>query len=250
MFRSSIWTFILYKKPRASHLESTKISFSNQERTSKRRKERTYTVPIFTMMKDFCEGQVIGIPVGSSNCEPVASIKEGRRFSFSWINKLRKRPNNLRQVRHGDFDHENLSETKKGKENLGKNNQASRVERLFRKSFSVDKEERLLKGYKCCLSTTAGPINGTLFMSTKKIAFCSDKLLKITCPKGKIIEVPYKVLIPVNKVKRAIPRENPEQPTGKYLQIVTVDNFEFWFTGVFNHQNSSDHVENALSTVQ
>lgn len=161
-------------------------------------------------MKNFGEGQVIGIPVGSS-------IKEGRSFGFSWINKLRKTSNNLSKKTH----------------------QTSKVERLFRKSFSVDKEERLVKGCRCYLSTTAGPIKGSLFISTKKVAFCSDELLKIPSPKGKIVQVPYKVVIPVKKVKKTIPSANVEKPQEKYLQIVTVDNFEFWFMG-----------ENAFSKVQ
>jgi GRAM domain len=169
-------------------------------------------------MKNYCEGQVIGIPVGSSDCEPVVAIKEGRSFGFNWINKLRKRSNNLRKMTH----------------------QTCGVERLFRKSFSVDKEKRLIKGFKCSLSTTHGPINGTLFISTKEVAFCSDGFINVPSADGKIVEVPYRVSIPVKKVKKTIPIENAEQPDEKYLHIVTVDNFEFWFMGVVNRQNSSE----------
>lgn len=83
-----------------------------------------------------------------------------------------------------------------------------------------------------------GPILGTLYISTKKVAFHSDELIEVPSLDGKIFEVPYKVSIPVKKVKKAIPRENVEQPGKNYLQIVTVDNFEFWFMGLVNYQNS------------
>jgi GRAM domain len=203
-------------------IQSTKVFLSN--RKSQREDSR---IPLFEKMKNFYEGQVIGIPVGSSNWEPVVAIKEGKSFGFSWINKLRKRSSNLHKKMH----------------------QTCRVERLFRKSFSVDKEERLVKGCKCSLSTTHGPINGTLFISTKKVAFCSDGFIHVPFAEGKIVEVPYKVSIPVKKVKKAIPIENAEQPDEKYLHIITVDNFEFWFMGV-HHQKSSNCLENTFSKVQ
>jgi GRAM domain len=185
-------------------------------------------IPLFEKMKNYCEGQVIGIPVGSSGWEPAVANKEGRSFGFSWIKKLRKRSNNLRK----------------------NTQQTCRVESLFRKSFSVDKEERLVKGCKCSLSTTHGPIKGTLFISTKKVAFRSDGFINVPSAEGKIVEVPYRVSIPVKKVKKTIPIENAEQPDEKYLHIVTVDNFEFWFMGVVNHQNSSSCLENVCPKVQ
>lgn len=113
------------------------------------------------------------------------------------------------------------------------------VERSFRKSFSVDQDERLLMGYCCYLYTTDGPIQGILFMSTKKIAFCSDKPLLFTSPKGEIVQVPYKVLIPVSKIKEVTPSKNVNKPKEKYLHIVTIDNFEFWFSSFVKQKRSS-----------
>ncbi|RRT53635.1 hypothetical protein BHE74_00048705 [Ensete ventricosum] len=89
-----------------------------------------------------------------------------------------------------------ISETVKGKLSLGaKILQAGGVERVFRQNFSVEKGEKLSKAFQCYLSTTAGPIAGLLFISTDKIAFRSDRSLRITSPKGNLARVPYKVLL-------------------------------------------------------
>lgn len=50
-------------------------------------------------------------------------------------------------------------------------------EKIFRQNFETVPEEQLLKTYACYLSTSAGPVMGTLFLSTAKLAFCSDNPL-------------------------------------------------------------------------
>lgn len=50
-------------------------------------------------------------------------------------------------------------------------------EKIFRQTFDAFPEEQFLKAYACYLSTSAGPIIGTLYLSTAKIAFCSDNPL-------------------------------------------------------------------------
>lgn len=47
-------------------------------------------------------------------------------------------------------------------------------EKIFRQSFDTVPEEQLLKTYACYLSTSAGPVVGVLYLSTAKLAFCSD----------------------------------------------------------------------------
>ncbi|MFS8006393.1 putative GEM-like protein [Helianthus anomalus] len=47
-------------------------------------------------------------------------------------------------------------------------------DKIFRRAFQNIPEERLLKSYACYLSTSAGPIMGLLYISTAKLAFCSD----------------------------------------------------------------------------
>lgn len=88
-----------------------------------------------------------------------------------------------------------ISETIKGKLSFGaKVLQAGGIDKVFREYFAVEKDEKLRKAFQCYLSTTAGPIAGMLFISTKKIAFHSDRPLSFTSPKGGSTRVPYKVI--------------------------------------------------------
>lgn len=87
-----------------------------------------------------------------------------------------------------------LSETVKGKISLG-----ARVireggrENIFRQVFGMGEGEQMLKASQCYLSTTAGPIAGLLFVSTEKVAFCSERSITIPSPDGHLFTTPYKV---------------------------------------------------------
>ena len=50
-------------------------------------------------------------------------------------------------------------------------------EKIFRQNFETVPEEQLQKTYACYLSTSAGPVMGILYLSTAKLAFCSDSPL-------------------------------------------------------------------------
>ncbi|KAK4400185.1 GEM-like protein 4 [Sesamum angolense] len=120
-----------------------------------------------------------------------------------------------------------LSETVKGKLRLGARIlQFGGVEKVFRQKFNIRDDEKLLKASQCYLSTTAGPIAGLLFFQ--------------------IIELPSAVMIPLRKIKRATESENVKKPTQKYVQIVTDDNFEFWFMGFLNHQRTLKYLQQAI----
>jgi hypothetical protein len=67
------------------------------------------------------------------------------------------------------------------------------VEKIFKQLFVVSEDEKLLKASQCYLSTTAGPIAGLLFISTEKVAFCSERSIKFSSPSGKSVRVHYKV---------------------------------------------------------
>ncbi|KAJ0963949.1 hypothetical protein J5N97_029071 [Dioscorea zingiberensis] len=164
-------------------------------------------------MKNTNNGQVIGIPIAYSSSYPSSHIKKSRKDSvMSWMHKFSK------SIR----DHVALGG----------------VERAFKQSFSVGKREKLVKAMQCYLSTTSGPISGMLFISTDKIAFHSDRSITITSPTGNLVKVPYKVLIPLNRIKRVNPSQNSEKPSQKYVQVVTVDDFEFWFMGFVSYQKT------------
>ncbi|CAI9754743.1 unnamed protein product [Fraxinus pennsylvanica] len=66
-------------------------------------------------------------------------------------------------------------ETVKGKLSVGaKIIKKGGRENIFKDIFGVVNGEKLLKASQCYLSTSAGPIAGILFISTEKIAFCSE----------------------------------------------------------------------------
>ncbi|XP_077215517.1 putative GEM-like protein 8 [Tasmannia lanceolata] len=124
----------------------------------------------------------------------------------------------------------NFSETVKGKLSLwARILQGGGVEKVFKQIFIVGETEKLLKSCQCYLSTTAGPISGMLFISNEKIAFSSDGSLAFCSANGGLVRIPNKVLIPIWKLNRINPSVNVNKPTQKYIQLVTVDNFEFWF---------------------
>lgn len=94
----------------------------------------------------------------------------------------------------------NISETVKGKFSLGaKILQVGGVDKIFKQLFRVEEEETLLKVSQCYLSTTAGPIAGLLFISTYKVAFCSERSIKFTSANGKSFRIHYKVTQKENK---------------------------------------------------
>jgi len=110
--------------------------------------------------------------------------------------------------------------------------------------------EQLLKASKCCLSTTSGPVAGRLFISTDKLAFCSDKpIAKIACQSGQSLTFHYKVVISLAKIKRASQSENVKKPSQKYLQVVTADDFEFWFMGFLDFKRTFKFLQQALSQI-
>ncbi|KAJ4974907.1 hypothetical protein NE237_008081 [Protea cynaroides] len=138
------------------------------------------------------------------------------KTSIEWINKVGKKADNFRQhVRLGS----KVSATVKGKLRLGARIlQEGGLEKLFKQIFNVGAEEKLLNAFQCYLSTTAGPVAGLLFISTERLAFCSERPLTFTLPTGKLFRTPYKVMIPLKKIKVANQSENVNKPSQKYIQ--------------------------------
>ncbi|KAL7162965.1 hypothetical protein ACSBR2_039131 [Camellia fascicularis] len=145
----------------------------------------------------------------------------------------------------------NISETVKGKLSLGaKIIRVGGVKKIFKNNFSVRDGEKLLKASQCYLSTTAGPIAGLLFISSDKVAFCSERSIKLSSPTGEFIRIPYKVLIPLEKIWRANESQNVKRPSQKYIEIVTVDNFDFWFMGFLNYQKTLKYLQQTIFQAQ
>ncbi|KAL3635827.1 hypothetical protein CASFOL_020374 [Castilleja foliolosa] len=141
-----------------------------------------------------------------------------------------------------------LTETVKGKLSLGvKILQVGGVDKVFERKFNIrDNNEKLLKASQCYLSITAGPIAGLLIISNNRIAFCSERSIKVTSPSGKLLKVQYKVMIQLRKINRAVEIENAKKTTQKYVKLVTEDNFDFWFMGFLNHQRTLKYLKQAI----
>ncbi|KAK4261898.1 hypothetical protein QN277_004834 [Acacia crassicarpa] len=141
-----------------------------------------------------------------------------------------------------------MTDTVKGKLSLGARVlKVGGFKKIFMKLFGVTEGEKLLKASQCYLSTTSGPIAGLLFISTEKVAFCSDRSIKITSLKGEVIRIHYKVMIPLEKIKCVCQSNNVKKPSQKYMDIVTVDNFDFWFMGFLNYQKTFKYLQHAIS---
>lgn len=141
-----------------------------------------------------------------------------------------------------------FSETVKGKLSLGaKVIKEGGRGNIFKQKFGENEGEELLKASQCYLSTTIGPIAGLLFISTQKIAFCSERAITFSSTTGQLIRTPYRVVIPIKKIKKANQSENVNKPTQKYIEIVTEDDFEFWFMGFLRYEKAYRNLEKALS---
>ncbi len=67
-------------------------------------------------------------------------------------------------------------------------------EGLYKQTFGLAPNERFLKTYACYLSTSRGPISGTLYITNQKFAFCSDRPIAYAPNPGQQALSYYKVL--------------------------------------------------------
>ncbi|OAY66904.1 GLABRA2 expression modulator [Ananas comosus] len=122
-------------------------------------------------------------------------------------------------------------------------------EKIFRQTFDAQPEEQLRKSYACYLSTSAGPVMGVLYLSMAKLAFCSDNPLSYKA--GDQTEWSYyKVVIPLRQLRAANPTGSKVNSAEKFIQIVSVDNHEFWFMGFLNYDSAVKNLQEALIATQ
>ncbi|KAM0851101.1 hypothetical protein ACQ4PT_052651 [Festuca glaucescens] len=218
-------------------------------------------------MKSSSGGHVVGVPVTSKayGIEEKAPAKDHLAVSLThpspytsfgykhsskgqvvhWVSNLSRKAQGFREhVTLGP----KISETVKGKLSLGaKILRAGGIDRVFRKTFPADKGERLVKALQCYLYTTGGPIAGMLFVSTRKVAFRSDRPVAVTSPTGDVARVSYKVVVPLKRIGKVRPSKNLERPDEKYIHVSTVDGFEFWFMGFVSYQRSCKCMQQVVS---
>ncbi|MBA0754733.1 hypothetical protein Gotri_010552 [Gossypium trilobum] len=120
-------------------------------------------------------------------------------------------------------------------------------EKIFRTTFETVPEEQLLKTYACYLSTSAGPVIGVLYMSTHKLGFCSDSPLAYQVGDQTQYSY-YKVVIPLHQLRAVNPSASKANPAEKYIQIISVDNHEFWFMGFVHYDSAVKNLQGALQS--
>ncbi|XP_066311482.1 GEM-like protein 1 [Miscanthus floridulus] len=120
-------------------------------------------------------------------------------------------------------------------------------DRVFFQTFGAMPGEQLRKAYACYLSTSSGPVIGTLYLSTARLAFCSDSPLCYQGPAGQQQEcMYYKVVLPLSQVMSVNPSSSMRNRAERYIQITTTDNHEFWFMGFVNYDKALKNLYEAL----
>ncbi|XXG61111.1 hypothetical protein AAC387_Pa04g2848 [Persea americana] len=118
-------------------------------------------------------------------------------------------------------------------------------DKIFQQNFETLPEEQLRKSYACYLSTSAGPVMGMLYLSTAKLAFCSDNPLSYNVGDQTQWSY-YKVVIPLQQLKAVNPSVSKVNAAEKYIQLISVDNHEFWFMGFVHYDSAVKHLQEAL----
>ncbi|KAK8572399.1 hypothetical protein V6N13_047997 [Hibiscus sabdariffa] len=118
-------------------------------------------------------------------------------------------------------------------------------EKIFRTTFETVPDEQLLKTYACYLSTSSGPVLGVLYLSTQKLAFCSDSPLSYQAGAQTQWSY-YKVVIPLLKLRAVNPSTSKANTGEKYIQIISVDSHEFWFMGFVHYDGAVKNLQQAL----
>ncbi|XP_077240410.1 GEM-like protein 1 [Tasmannia lanceolata] len=126
-------------------------------------------------------------------------------------------------------------------------------DKVFQHTFEMLAGEQLLKAYACYLSTSSGPVIGTLYISTARLAFSSDNPLCCTPSPGQQQWIYYKVVVQLDRLRAVNPSANRMNPGEKYIQIITTDGHEFWFMGFVSYdkalKNLTEALQHAVSNV-
>ncbi|XP_022963576.1 GEM-like protein 1 [Cucurbita moschata] len=119
-------------------------------------------------------------------------------------------------------------------------------QKLFQHTFGVIPGEKYLSSYACYLADPSGPVNGTLYISTKRVAFCSESPLCYSSSPGQPQWVYYKVVIELNQLAALRPCPNLLNTSEKDIHIVTKDGHEFWFLGFLLFSRALKSLNEAL----
>ncbi|KAG9144572.1 hypothetical protein Leryth_010790 [Lithospermum erythrorhizon] len=171
----------------------------------------------------------------------------GSNMLNSWSNKAETTARNIwHNLRAGP----SVTESAFGKLNLtAKALAEGGFDSLYRHHFGTQVNEKLMKTYACSISTPTGPVAGTLYLSTHRVGFCSDRPSSFRSPSGLETWSYYKVSIPLANIGNVIvipsvlKRTIPE----KHIQITTIDGHEFWFMGFVKLEKAFHNLLASLS---
>ncbi|KAJ7975382.1 Gem-like protein 4 [Quillaja saponaria] len=104
---------------------------------------------------------------------------------------------------------------------------------IFKNTFGLKDGEELLNASHCYKYTTAAPIPGALFISTEKVAFCSE-------------DFDNKLLILTRNLKDVTLSRNAKDPSQKYIEIVTEDKSKYKFKGFLRYESAFRSLQKAL----
>ncbi|XP_054793758.1 GEM-like protein 1 [Prosopis cineraria] len=119
-------------------------------------------------------------------------------------------------------------------------------DRVFQNTFGILQGEKLITQYACYLSTSSGPIIGTLYISTKRMAFCSDYPLYNYPFSLYGQSIYYKVVVPMEQLSRVTPSSSRWNPSERYIEVVTVDGYGFTFMGFIAYDKALKTLSEAL----
>nr|GEV64721.1 RNA-directed DNA polymerase, eukaryota, reverse transcriptase zinc-binding domain protein [Tanacetum cinerariifolium] len=82
----------------------------------------------------------------------------------------------------------------------------------------------------------------------ERVAFCSDRSIKTYSMTGDQLKFQYKVSIPLVKIKGLLESKNMKRPSNNYVELVTVDDFSFWFMGFMSIKKTLRYLHQAAGT--
>ncbi|KAJ6766825.1 hypothetical protein OIU79_022735 [Salix purpurea] len=113
---------------------------------------------------------------------------------------------------------------------------------IFKQEFQVREGEKLFKASHCCLSTEAGPVAGLLFISTERVAFCSQRSITSEIILQSEIETDQKIEIPIWNIRET----SLNDPQQKNMIILTTDNSEFQFMDFLRYDKAYQNLQAAI----
>ncbi|KAK7311316.1 hypothetical protein RJT34_09369 [Clitoria ternatea] len=218
----------------SSHPDNKKAALSGDDAARQPQQVQYYQHPVHPYVQHN--------PVDKPSSSPMESILS---MFDSWTKKAELTAHNVwRNLKTGP----SVSSAALGKMNLTvKAISEGGFESLYKQAFTTYPNEKLKKSFACYLSTSTGPVAGTLYLSNIHVAFCSDRPLCFTAPSGQETWSYYKVIVPLGKIGVVNPVTMRENPSEKYIQIVTVDGHDFWFMGFVNFDKAIKNLSEGIS---